>query len=143
MRARFAGSLDALFTPLVQIGTEADKVDRHLVILTLPEMRDGVSLPVDFDRCGDDQATVTKLLEELEEPPLASEGGAEIGGRQRSLCLSKSQPKRYQAGPGTADGFVELLPGPEVIVLGLEPGQVCALHQAAEQIGRKKCAFSA
>src|SRR5205085_2608262 len=84
-----------------------------------------------------------KLLEELEEPPLASEGGAEIGGRQRSLCLSKSQPKRYQAGPGTADGFVELLPGPEVIVLGLEPGQVCALHQAAEQIGRKKCAFSA
>src|ERR1035441_5134753 len=90
MRARLAGSLDALLTALVQIGTEAHKVDRHLIILARPDVRDGVSLPVDLDRAGDDQATVAKLLEELKEPPLASEGCAEISRRQRSLCLSKA-----------------------------------------------------
>lgn len=74
VRARLARPPDTQLTALVQIGTKAHKMDRHRVRLALPDVRDGLGVPVDLEVVGEDQTARAKLLEELRKPPLARLG---------------------------------------------------------------------
>jgi hypothetical protein len=143
VRTRLAGALDALLAALVEIGAEAHKMDGHLVILTLPYVRNGVGLFVDLEGAGAEQAAVPQLLKELKQPPLASQRGAEVRCRQSRLGLAEAGPQGEEASPGAADGFVEFLAGTEVVVLRFEAGQVRSLHEPAEKVGGEQSALGA
>jgi hypothetical protein len=78
VRAGLAGTLDTLLAPFVDIGAKAHKMDGNLVVLALPDVRDGVGLLVDLEGGGADETAIPQFLEELKKPSLASECGAEV-----------------------------------------------------------------
>jgi hypothetical protein len=98
----------------------------------MPDMGNGIVLIVDpVGACGK-QATVTEFLEQLEKPLLASKAGAEIRRGKGCPAFLKAKPQGLEPGPRSADGLVELLSSTQVIVLGLEAGQISTFKQTGQ-----------
>jgi hypothetical protein len=95
-------------------------------------MGNGVILIVDPVGTGRKQTTVPEFLEQLEKPLLTGKASAEIPRGKACPAFLEAKPQGLEAGPGSADGLVELLSGTQVIVLGLEAGQIGTFKQTGQ-----------
>src|SRR5262249_21867512 len=102
------------------LGTEANRVDRRVV----PEMRDGVVLIPDVDAARGDEAPVTELLEEHEEPPLARECNIGRSRGEPGRRLAEARPGAEHNVPRSRHSLPEAGATFEVVRLRLEAGEL-------------------
>ena len=137
VRAGGACADDVLGTG-IEVGTEADEVNGRV----LPAVRDGVAASLELEGLGGLQATVAEFLEERQQPLLASERGARVGGGELLRAGSKTFPHTEHAVPRATDGFVEFFTAAEVVGVGREAGDfLVALRETVQEIRGQQCAL--
>src|SRR4051794_39709452 len=104
MRACACGARDTRCAP-VEVNVASDEMHRRV----LPGMRNGVRLPLDFERLCALKPIVSKLLKQRKQPLLSRDGGRAFTGLQLLRSRLKRGPHTNQVVPSAARRFVEFL----------------------------------